>query len=468
MPVFPYRKRPVPPSMALLCEDGLTALTEDAGVVALTELPEGYRVWGSWDRVTELWGDGLGEALCWQARPVRWRPWQSEGPVWRDQPNDVRVLRVQFPEEDDRALEGLVRWRDWLGQKGAAPAGSLGSSAFSLLRATLRKPLWTSVGNVPPIPYIMGGRQELVSAMGRYEPARHYDLPAAYAQALGQLRYGGAWATVGGSYPYAMVARRGVLCFVRARVRVPKGLPLGPLCTRPKRPPKGTDALLSFSMGRYPTGKVVQGIWTWEEVEVASEAGCKVKVLDVWVLSSGTGVYPFKPWWEEIQEGRGLPGFAGLLGKATGNALWGQFCITPTGAERTVQHWTGTRHQPKRWKRTVPLSGSSPHYAPDLAETLTGRVRADLYRCMMAAGDPLLCAHTDGIWTQGEVDTVPEEWRAKEKVARLDLITPQFMRYYRHPGGHPEYVVAGAPDTLAPALFERVWGSLARDGRVPL
>ena len=165
-------------------------------------------------------------------------------------------------------------------------------------------------------------------------------------------------------------------------------------------------------------------------------------------------------------QGRALPGFGGVLGKATGNALWGQFCITP-GAERTVQHWSGTRHRPARHKRQAPYAGLNVNYAPDLAETLTGRIRAELFRCMLSTGEPLLCAHTDGIWTEGEVPALPEEWRAKQKVARLDLLTPQFLRYYRLLSSPPEYVMAGAPETLAPAIFENAWGRLAQEGRVP-
>jgi hypothetical protein len=250
-----------------------------------------------------------------------------------------------------------------------------------------------------------------------------------------------------------------VLCFVRARVAVPDDLPVGPLPERAKRPPKPSDALLSHHQYRYPVGKTVVGIWTWEEVSAAADAGCKVNVRDVWVHMSPDGSYPFMPWWEAVEIGRQMPGFASVLAKATGNSLWGQFCITPE-AERSVQWWDPD--SARRKKRKATFRGSNVSYAPDLAETLTGRIRADLFRCMLRAGERLLCAHTDGIWTHGEAG-LPREWRAKYKVARLDLITPQLLRFYRRPppGGNAEYVMAGVPDNLAPRLFEFAWARMA-------
>lgn len=472
MPVFPYKVRPVPPLLAVLLDDGEQALCEDGKVRPLAELPPGFRVWGSWELVGELWGDGMGEALCWQGRPVRWRSVKHAGERrWKNRHTDVRVLRLSFPEEPEKALAGFVAWRGWLAGHGATPAGSLGSSAFSLLRATLRAPLWTSLGWAEcgtPVPYPLGGRQELVRGPGAFEPAQHYDLPAAYANELGGMRYGGHWVRVGPNYPYGPVARRGLLCFIRARVRVP-ALQYGPLPRRPRGKPKQTDALWSiFPRHRYPVDTVITGTWTWDELEAASEAGCKVRVLDVYLHTVENGKLPFKPWWETVQLGRALGGFAGQLGKATGNALWGQFCITPDAA-RTVRSWSGSRRNPREHKRAEPLNGATPHYAPDLAETLTGRVRAALYRCMAQAGTPLVCAHTDGIWTEGEVPALPRAWRAKEKVARLEVVNPQVMRYYRAlpPRAHnTEYVVAGAPDTLAPAVFNHIWNSLRETGQV--
>lgn len=468
MPVFPYKVKPVAPLMAVLARDGEDALCEDGSRVALDELPKGYRVWGGWDHVTELWGDGHGEALCWRQRPVRWRHrthTAEEG--WVSRHTDVRVLGTDWPETDEAALEGLVAWRDWLAGHGASPMGSMGSTSWSLLRASLDKPLWTGVGEVPPIRYIVGGRQAMPAEVGRYGPVQHYDLPAAYASALGMMRYGGTWRAVGAKYAYQMVAHRGVLCFVRAQVSIPKDLPFGPLPRRPVNPPKRIEAMLSFQASRYPRGKTIQGIWTWEEVAVAESMGCTAKILNVWIHLTRDGYLPFLPWWRMVEEGRALPGFAGKLAKATGNALWGQFCLVP-GEERTIDSWRGSRSSPKRQRREAPLPGSSPHYCPDLAETLTGRVRADLFKCMIRAGDEhLLCAHTDGIWSQGTGWNPPEGWRKKQSATRFDMLTPQFIRYHRKETAPAEYIVAGAPATLAPAIFERMWHSFAEKGWVP-
>jgi hypothetical protein len=465
VPIFPYRKRPALTQLAFLLEGGERVQLEDGRVVPWAECPDTHRVWASWDLVNVLWGDGVGEALCWQNRPVRWRPTRTDGP-WKNHHNDVRVMRLPFPEDVDEVVTAFDRWRGWLARYGAAPQGSLGSSAWSLLRATIRYPIYTSVGQVPPIPFIMGGRQALaLDKVGRHEPGFHYDLPAAYAAQLGRMRYGGAWAQVSHHYPYQLTAARGVLCFLRATVRIPD-MQFGPLPKRPKEPPRGVHSLIGFHNFTYPAGRQVTGVWTWEELTAASEVGCKVRVKDVWILASGDGNYPFMPWWDAVQDGRGLGGFAGTLAKATGNAMWGQFAITPD-AERYVIRWSGSRSNPMKFKRPVPLPGKSPHYCPDLAETLTGRVRADLYRAMLRAGSSLLCAHTDGMWTSKRVGELGGSWRPKYTAARVDMVTPQFLRFAYRKGGDYQYVVAGAPDTLAPALFERVWGSLQTEGRVP-
>jgi len=119
---------------------------------------------------------------------------------------------------------------------------------------------------------------------------------------------------------------------------------------------------------------------------------------------------------------------------------------------------------PKRDARELPGRSSNLNYSPDLAETLTGRIRADLFRCMRAAEDKLLVAHTDGIWTSGSTP-LPSEWRAKETVYQLDVLTPQVLRYYRKAGGPPSYVLAGVPDKLCARWWAVAWNSYARQNR---
>src|ERR1035437_796752 len=91
-----------------------------------------------------------------------------------------------------------------------------------------------------------------------------------------------------------------------------------------------------------------------------------------------------------------MPGLAGLLAKVTGNALWGRFCMDPRSqGRRSIRSRNG-----KIGSRELPLRGGLPP-AHDLAELVSGRVRAELYRLMVAAGDDLLSAHTDAAWIRG-------------------------------------------------------------------
>ena len=456
--MFPYKKPPTAHRMAVLNEDGATCTTEENETVALDALPETHRVWGEYDLMMRLWGDKKGEALCWQNKPVRWRHrrYLNED-KWVPRHTDVRVLRLSFPEHEE-ALPGFARWRDFLAARGAAPLGSMGQSSWSLLRSTLRRPLWTNVGDKPPVEFVIGGRQELLQS-GTFYDVRHYDLPAAYASMLGHMRYGGHWARVGVNYPYRIAAAKGVLCFVQAEVKVPDGI-VGPLCARaddPERP----GMTWSNAATRYPVGDTITGCWTFEEVDAASDNGCEVQLHDVWIHLSDDNLYPFEPWWDAIQEARQLPGFAGVLSKTMGNTLWGQFCVTPD-AKREIKYWTGTRANPGTQRRPAPFSGQNINYSPDLAETLTGRVRAALYRCMRQVGAPLLFAHTDGLWTEGVVPSLPEiGWREKIKAHSIDVLMPQLYRYYQRKGGEATYAVAGAPDSLAPAIFEAAWSGMS-------
>jgi hypothetical protein len=82
--------------------------------------------------------------------------------------------------------------------------------------------------------------------------------------------------------------------------------------------------LLQHTGKRYPTGKSMQGIWTYEEILAAERVGCSVTITEAWKHSSPIDS-PFRQWWAAVQDGREMQGMAGLLAKTTGNALWGMF-----------------------------------------------------------------------------------------------------------------------------------------------
>lgn len=461
MIVAPYVRRPVPPVVALLLPDerrGYLIVDELGRRWDADELTPEVRVWGSYDVVHELVAGGVGEALCWNNEEIRWRHDRLDAEGWHTRSSDVAVLKLPFPPDPRETLGALGRWRDWLATYGAAPTGTTGSAAWSLLRARVERTLFTSQPkrSVPPIPWTLGGRQELGPAgagsfVGELEQR---DLPAAYASELGHLRYGGSWLT-GDELPKRRLdpewwAGEGRPVFVRARVRVPAGR-YGPLPRRPRQRVGGMAA--AFLGAEYPVGRRVQGVWSWQELAAAVEyGGARVeRVLEVWAhLASGQ---PFLPWWEAVEEGRRMRGLAGLLAKTTGNALWGRFCMDSTGGNRTIRG----RRRGRLEQRPVVSRGGIPA-AHDLAETVSGRIRARLFAAMVDAGDELVSAHTDGVWVHAGAGEL-EGWRRKGRARRLDVLGPQTLRYWParvHPL-EPFHVFAGMPAELAPEVFEELW-----------
>jgi len=464
MRVDPYTRPPVPPQVALLTQDGVI-VSEHGERLEPDDWPKGTRCWSDSETVAQLVADGNGEALCWDHQPIRWRPERYEE-AWRTRPSDVYVLRFPgdlFAGRPETTLRGLAAWRDWLGRWDAAPTGTSGSSAWSLLKATLDRPLFCSKGVCPPLKGTLGGRFELGPAgQGSFEGAlRLFDLEAAYAREIAGLRYGGWWrdrADVGGD-PELWSARGGMV-FVRARIRLAGGWP-GPLVRRPRRRMTYLEQhLWQLVEQRYPTTGVIQGVWTWQEVCAAVRQGARLlRVLDFWVHWSGRK--PFEAWWRAIEEGRRLPGLAGTLGKVTGNALWGRFCMDPfvSNGGRYIRSQRGAKVE----IRGLPVKGGLAP-AHDLAETVSGRVRARLYELEAAAGERLLSAHTDGAWIRDPEADV-DGWRLKQAARRLDLIDPQTLRYWSDPGKpwDPVPVVAGWPGQDAGAEFDRRWQAMLSD-----
>lgn len=462
-PVDPYKKPPNPPLIALMMKDGTIVdetgreidpenwpFKKETGVVT--------RAFAFHETVRARILAGEGEGLCWRNEEIRWRhrPFE-EG--WRLRESDVSVIKLPEPENWQKALRSLGKWRDWLAENGAVPTGTTGGSAWSLLRSCLRKRLWLGVGKVPPLLSTLGGRQELGShGVGSYRGTiEQLDLPAAYASAIGQVVYGGRWVAAS-EWPTwhgpEWWSQKGCPTFVKATVKIPDLL-YGPL---PKRPTKKYHYALAILMPlEFPVGCQMTGIWTWEEVEAAIAAGCKLqKIHEVWChLQPEEPRYPFARWWQAIQEGRRQPGLAGHLAKMTGNALWGRFCMDSSQGSRSILSPGKGRKKGKLDRRV--LSNLSGQLNPDhaLAETVSGRVRAKLFTAMNGSGSELLSAHTDGIW-RFQLGEVPG-WRQKAVASRLDILNPQGLLYWPGLSPDPVAVWAGTPAERALESFQKCW-----------
>lgn len=459
--IEPYKRPPPVPMMGLMLPDG-TIFDELGRTVDLDAFPTReetgvtLRVFCSYDTARKLILEGKGEALCWNREEIRWRHRKFEE-GWKNRPSDVSVIKTPFPEDSGKAIRALGHWRDWLASYRAVPIGTTGSAAWSLLRATLRRPLWLAVGEPPPLKQTLGGRQELGPAgAGSFRGSiEQLDIPAAYAWELGHLPYGGRWFKAStfpaGKRSPEWWARESRPCFCRAIVRLPDGLTSGPLPRRPRSRRDGLRALVAGAS--YPTRGKLQGVWTYQELLAAEQAGAKiVRVLETWGHISGDSL-PFVPWWNAIHKGRQMPGLAGQLAKMTGNALWGRFCMDNRYGERSISsHKPGERHMRVRTLNFV--GGFRPDHA--LAETVSGRIRAALYLFMLTAGDRLLSAHTDGAWTFALEGNSPEGWRRKMRATRLDLLDPQHLRYWTKTG-EPVAVFSGMPASMANESFAKAW-----------
>ena len=459
MIVKPYARPPQPPAVCFLDADGFI-IDETGETLAPDEVPPNTRCYASWEQVWTLVRDGVGEALCWNDEEIRFRhvPRPEEREKWISRPSDVYVLKLPFDSREvERNLIAVQGWRDWLGAYGASPTGTTGAAAMSLLRATLDRKLVCGQGVRPPLLQTLGGRQ-LVGphGRGRYEGRLSlYDAPSAYATELGTVLYGGEWWPAHAlPRPLAAYAAEGAPTYVRARVRIPDSLSYGPLPKRPSRKMRSYQDAYFFG-AEYPVGRRLQGLWTWQELQTAEEFGVAIeKILDGWVHRSGW--QPFLPGWEAVQRGRSMRGFRGALAKLTGNALWGRFAMDP----RAIGKRGIRRKQGRRLVQRPLAIGSYQWPAHDLADTVSGRVRAKLYALAETAGDQLVSAHTDGAWVQMPFDPGPD-WRQKELATRLDLLSPQVLRYYPRPDrfsdGTPVTVFAGIPSELADDAFEEVW-----------
>ncbi len=456
MIIDPYKRTPIPPTVCVL--DPRRRIVNEHGELR-HQLEKTDRVFTLWDISRLLLRENVGEALCWNNDHVRYRlETHPEEPKWVARPSDAYVLRWPFDEKITplpKLLHELARYRDWLAGCGAAPTGTTGSAAMSLLRARLETRLTCSMGDHPPLLQTRGGRTEVgPSGPGRYSGRLElWDMPAAYATELGVVKYGGVWRSSEElAKDWRMYADAGMPVFVHARVTIPD-LPYGPLprtfrrrvphllmqLYSATREPDGTSFL-------YPTRRTIQGTWTLEEIEAAETAGCRVKPIELWVHIGGWQC--FAPWWETVQQGRGLGGVAGAFGKMTANALWGRFCLDPKLAgRRTIVTSEGSR---------VLESNPAPRPAHDLAELVAGRVRARLFTAITAAGDRFVSAHTDGLWTRAGVDLGPG-WRRKVEAKRLDLIDPQTLRYRPVRARTDRVVMAGFPYLEAPAAFAARW-----------
>lgn len=460
MIVVPYKTKHGYKRLVFVDPEG-QYVSEDGRILKPHMLAEdrSVRCFCAWETARKLTTEGRGESLLWNGEHIRWRPFKFPHETeWRRRPFDAYVLRVPMYSRSEDNLRSLCRWRDWLYEYRALPA-TMGGSSMSLLRARVARVLVCSKQwDTKRIVQSAGGRITLgPNGRGSFSgQIVHWDLPAAYATQIGTLRYGGMWRSDPNHSIIHLdtLVETGAPVFVRAQAYIPKSLTFGPLCRRYRKPLHPFRAQMMLYTGeRYPTGCTMQGWWTWEELQSARAVGCSVKILDVWHHASPPKS-PFVRWWEAVQEGRELQGLSGLLAKTTGNALWGNFAFDPAVRGKKSIHSRTASGFTSRHPRILPRIVN----AIELAEVVAGRTRAKLYDAMVEMGDDLICAHTDGFWARADNGREPSgEWRVKETAHRIDVLSPQNLRY--HTGGRKHVIYSGVPMEQAEAAFDVAWGA---------
>lgn len=351
--------------------------------------------------------------------------------------------------EDHRAV---FAWADWIVASGGAP-GSPSGSARTLLQATIPHALYPR-GDVPPLEALHGGR-EWGREAGRYGPGLHYDIAAAYLGVLGRLRYSGRWYAT----PNLRRVPDGAITFHAAEVTVTQGdvWDGGPIVTTPRelRPPgKPEQEPLRFAHGTHT------GIWTGAELAAALEVGAQVSITQTWYCS--TRSRPFLGFHNLIQAGRReLDGEAAALVKMTGNAAWGGFALHPLSIKKVRFHTPGGGTD------TAEEAAQVPNPMLDLAEQLTGQVRARLYTDLIAetadCGELLLAYIDGGVLLRGACRgkdhraTLVGDWRIKDRSEWVEYLSPRWYRYWSIPKAKVVYKCAGIEAEHAPGAFEDLW-----------
>lgn len=350
-----------------------------------------------------------------------------------------RPLRLEAPTVAYEALEQAMAW---LGRYGVNP-GSVGSMGWRLWRATLLRPvaLYGPHGRDA----LYGGRQE-APMPASYREVAYWDLSAAYPASMAHE-----------PYPLRLVQvkpttkLRPAPGVARATVRIPEGN----WCPLPVRVAEG---VICYGWG------TTEGWWAWRELLMAREAGCSVKVHEMWAPMGEVDL--FGPWWALVRDARALKGAVGSLMKALTSALWGQFALRGDGG--ALVRWVDDYgRQPV--KVADVRTGALPHEASAyIASETTARVRERLWREAITRLPAPIYVDTDAVMAgAGKPDhsgPKPGQWRRKERMVEVEIRAPQV---YRHrcihcvTGAHPEwhYTVAGVADpATAEHIFRRQFG----------
>lgn len=384
-------------------------------------------------------------ALSWQLNT--WRGRQT-GMVHLPSGAKVTSLRQTLVTSPDpyADVEAVL---SWLSNYGVSP-GSISGMAWNLFRASLSRTVVISADAELGRSSFYGGRQQC-STPKVYKGMQAVDITAAYPHAMATRDYALSLREVS---PQTFIDPEEPGIAV-AKVYVPSDMPYGPVPIRVDTIAYGERVQAI----QFPYG-VLNGTWTWCELDAAAQLGCKVEVVKCFAPRRRADL--FGAWWQMAQTGRSLPGNAPNLAKAVMNSTWGQFAMT--GEDRAQVKWTtdsgDTAYEVQLDDRKMPH-----RYACHIASETTSRVRRRLLlEGLYGPTKPPVHADTDGIVVSASSEMPKDsgtgfgQWRKKETMTQLDLRAPQLYRYLCGPQcgtTHPQwhYVASGMAQPAAERYF---------------
>lgn len=437
--------------VALLLDES-TILLENCRTFDYERTLTGTKTFSRATTINEIWKRGkTGEVLKHDSTIKKWRKECPESyssrTVWRNHPQEVTLLsHKNLPDKDVDLIKSITDWRNWVDDYGGSISGTMASTSWSIFRNSIPRTWITPYKSFEPITRPIGGRilpcKQLWSEFsGSFI---QWDLYASYSRILAGLRYGGdgsRWKEINPNLKcFDRMAEDGWLIYIEADVEIPE-MELGPLPKRRKNNSRKFEYNIAF-----PVGQTLSGIWTHEEIRMAERVGCGIKKRRAYVHFATGQKYHFKNWYKAIQDGRdNLSGFGRGLVKETGNALWGRFAMRPRPS-RTVW-WNHNQRRDWTAHKEILFSNQS---APELADQLCGKIRADLYEIALSAGNDLMLGNTDGIWTRYREGWRPphDNWIKKTEAYRLKIMDDWTYEYWEpeseegiliYPGLNMEY-----------------------------
>lgn len=296
----------------------------------------------------------------------------------------------------------------FLKERGVGPA-SLTTMARNSWRSTLAKPVSIHEMLTPKTrfrigrPALIGGRKQALALPLRLSDVDMADMPAAYPAAMLA-----ALPTAIQESPDPEWAEHG---FAFATVTIAP-------CTWGPLPVPMTRDDDGITVVTYPTSGSAIGVWTFDELRLARDAGCDIELRRTWRSNRPRKL--FIDWWTDI----GLPlRKQSPLGKVLVNRLWSTFATDSTIPIRSVLR------KSERDEVELPEETQPSIYGDDtafLSSMIASRVRTRLYREGLSLPGAAYCDTDSVIVPKGQS---PSGWVLKKAMRSVIVKGAQAYRW---------------------------------------